>query len=191
MRVSKKMNNVGRAALSRRHIVAGFMVVIVVAVPAALTGKALARASHESAVKVFLSSIYQHYLGKSSGTAAGVELTNAKLVRSYFTVGLASLILEDRAAAATRGEPPALDGDPFVGHQEWDISDLSIEVKDTGALKTTGIVTFTNSGKAEKVVLELLRSGKDWRIADIQWDSGTLRGLYRRNAVQDSGAAPN
>jgi len=184
------MNNVGRTASLRHHIVAGFMIVLAAAVQAAGAGKAAA-ARQESAAKTFLSSIYQHYLGKSSGTAVGVALTNADSVRSYFTVGLASLILEDRAAAAKRGEPPALESDPFVGHQEWEISDLSVDVKDTGALKTKGIVTFTNSGKAEKVILELLRSGKEWRIADIQWDSGTLRGLYRRKAVHDSGATPN
>jgi hypothetical protein len=28
-------------------------------------------------------------------------------------------------------------------------------------------------------VVELLKVGESWRIADIQWDSGTLRGLYR------------
>jgi hypothetical protein len=88
-------------------------------------------------------------------------------------------------------EAPALAGDPFVGHQEWDITNLSIDVKDTGALKTVGIVTFTNSGKPEKVVLELLRSGTEWRIADIEWESGTLRGLYRRKAAYDGEAAPN
>jgi hypothetical protein len=42
-------------------------------------------------------------------------------------------------------------------------------------------VSFTNFGKAEKVVVELLRVGADWRIADIQWDdAGTLRGLFRK-----------
>jgi len=33
----------------------------------------------------------------------------------------------------------------------------------------------------------LLRSGKEWRIADIVWDSGSLRGLYRRKAAYDGG----
>jgi len=51
----------------------------------------------------------QHYLGSSSGEAKGVPLSNAKLVRGYFTAALASLILEDRATAAKRGEPPVLD----------------------------------------------------------------------------------
>ena len=128
-------------------------------------------------------------VGSSSGEAKGVPLSNAKLVRGYFTVGLASLILEDRATAAKRGEPPVLDGDPFMGHQDWDVSNLSVEVKDTGAFKAIGTVSFMNAGKPEKIVLELLRSGNEWRIADIEWDSGTLRGLYRRKAARDTEAA--
>jgi hypothetical protein len=110
-------------------------------------------------------------------------------VRSYFTPGLSSLILEDRAAAAKRGGR-VLDNDPFIGRPEWDISDLSIDVKNTGEPKTVGTVTFSNFGKLERVVLELLRSGKEWRIADVEWDSGTLRALYRRNAAYDGEAVP-
>jgi hypothetical protein len=98
-------------------------------------------------------------------------------VPSYFTFGLASLIIEDRSAAAKRGEAPVLDGDPFIGSQDWDISNLAIEVKETGAFKVIGTVTFMNSGKSEQVVLELLRFGNDLRIADVAWDSGTLRAL--------------
>ena len=183
-----KMSNVGRAALSRRGVVTGLAVVLAFPVfPASARKK---RAREGSAVKTFLSSIYQHYLGKSSGDTIGVALTNANLVRSYFTVGLASLILEDRAAAAKRGEPPVLDGDPFMGHQDWDVSNLSVEVKENGAFKAMGTVSFMNAGKPEKIVIELLRSGNEWRIADIEWDSGTLRGLYRRKAAHEGEAAP-
>jgi hypothetical protein len=142
-----------------------------------------ADAAGDVSAKSFLQQIYQNYVGSSTGAAKGVPLAAAKDVRGYFTVGLASLILEDRTSAAKRGEPPALDGDPFVGHQDWEISNLAVEVKDTGAAKAIGTVTFTNSGKQEKVVLELLRSGKDWRIADIQWDALSLRALYRKKAT--------
>jgi hypothetical protein len=148
-----------------------------------------ALAAGSSPAKAFLDSIYRHYVGNSTKGATGVLLPNAKAVRSYFTVGLASLIIEDRATATKRGETPVLDGDPFVGHQDWDISDLAIDVKDTGAIKAMGTVTFMNAGKPEKVVIELLHSGNDWRIADIEWDSGTLRGLYRRKAARDNEAA--
>ena len=45
-----------------------------------------------------------------------------------------------------------------------------------------------NFGKPERVVVELLHSGKEWRIADVEWDSGTLRGLYRHHAAYDGEA---
>ena len=173
-----------KAAVSRRCILTGFGIAIM-AVPVlpALAGGGWA-------AKAFLADIYQRYVGSSAGTAKGISLNSVRTVRSYFTFGLASLIIEDRAAAAKRGEPPVFDGDPFIGSQDWDISNLAIEVKDTGAFKAVGTVTFMNSGKPEQVVLELLRSGNDWHIADVAWDSGTLRALYRRHAARDSEPAP-
>jgi hypothetical protein len=111
-------------------------------------------------------------------------------VRSYFTTGLAELILDDRATATEQGESPVLNSDPFIGHSEWDISDLSVDVKDTAGLKTVGTVSFLNFGKPEKIALELLRSGDEWRIADVEWDSGTLRGFYRSKAAYDGEAIP-
>ena len=100
-------------------------------------------------------------------------------MRQYFSPGLASLILEDSAQAGKLGETPTLNGDPFVGHQEWQISDLAIEVKDA-TVKAVGTVSFTNFGKQETLVLELLKVGESWRIADIRWPTGTLRELYRK-----------
>jgi hypothetical protein len=181
------MNMFVRPALSRRSVLAG--AAIAVAFPA-LPASAAKAVTKESVAKAFLDSIYQRYVGNSVETAKGIPLASAKSVRGYFTVGLASLIIDDQATAAKRGEAPVLDGDPFVGRQDWDISNLAIEVKETGALKAIGTVTFMNSGKPEKVVLELLRSGDDWRIADITWESGSLRGLYRRKATRDAETAP-
>jgi hypothetical protein len=140
----------------------------------------LARGAEPSASpKTFVQQIYASYVGSSARNAKGIQLDNASTVRRYFTAGLASLILEDGAAAHTRGEPPTLDGDAFVGKQDWDIANLSVDVKESGP-KATAIVSFIDAGKAAKVVLELLRVGESWRIADIQWNSGTLRGLYRK-----------
>jgi hypothetical protein len=147
----------------------------VLAVPAPV----LARAEPAASAKTFVEKIYSSYVGSAAQEAKGVPLASASTVKRYFTPGLASLILDDEAAAKTRGEPPTLDGDAFVGHQDWDIADLSVDVKESGA-KATATVSFTNFGKAEKVVVELLKVGESWRIADIQWDSGTLRGLFRK-----------
>lgn len=175
-------NGNSAAALSRRGLLIGFAI--------GLAGTSAALAAQPSGAKVFLNSIYKNYVGSSAGTAKGLPLTNAKLVRGYFTVGLASLINEDRATATKRGEPPVLDGDPFIGSQEWDISDLAIDVKEASPVKATGTVTFMNSGKPGKVVVELLRSGNDWRVSDITWESGSLRGLYRRKASRDTDVTP-
>src|SRR5260370_25448774 len=111
-----------RTGLSRRRVVAGFAAALSLPVLPAIAAK-------DSAAKAFLDSIYRRYVGSSAEAAKGVPLAGAKTVRGYFTVGLASLIIDDRATSARRGEPPALDGDPFAGRQAWDISNLAIEVK--------------------------------------------------------------
>lgn len=129
--------------------------------------------------KVFVEEIYRNYVGSSLVDAKGVSLADADAVRRYFSAGLASLILDDRKQAAGSGEPPVLDGDPFVGRQDWQIDDLVVDVTG-GALKAVGTVTFTNFGKPDKIVLDLLKTGPVWRIADIRWSAGTLRGLYRK-----------
>ena len=169
------------STVSRRHLgLALASMLALEAIPAFAGGK---RHAGKPAAEEFLGSIYQRYRGKSSVAGPGIVLADAQSLRSYFTAGLASLILEDRAAANERGESPVLESDPFIGRSEWDISDLSIDVKDMGALKAVGTVTFLNFGKPEKVVLELLRLGNEWRVAEVKWDSGTLRGVYRRKAA--------
>jgi hypothetical protein len=176
------------ATISRRRLVLAVAAYLVLpAVPAFAKRK---RITEDRSAKKFLWSIYERYMGKSSAGAGGIPLTDVQSVRGYFTMGLASLILEDRAATIGQGEAPVLDRDPFIGSTEWDVSDLSIDVMDSGAPKTVGTVTLTNFGKPEKIALELLRSGKELRIADVQWDSGNLRGLYRRKAAYDGEAIP-
>jgi hypothetical protein len=181
------MNTKFDSTLSRRRLTLGFACILVFrALPAFAGGRGVAG----KPAGRFLSSIYQRYLGKSSAAGSGIVLADPQSVRSYFTPGLALLILEDRAAATEQGESPALASDPFIGRSEWDISDLSIDVKDTAALKTVGTVTFLNFGKPEKVLVELLRLGSEWRVADVKWESGTLHGVYRRKAAYDGQGHP-
>jgi len=161
--------------ISRRAVAAGLAAVL--AMPAPL----LARAAEPPATaKSFIEKIYASYAGSAQKGANGVQLDTPADVKRYFTPALAVLILEDEAAADKSGEPPALDGDAFIGHEDWDIADLTIEVKEAGA-KAKATVSFTNFGKSEKVLVDLLKVGPDWRIADIQWgDAGTLRGLFKK-----------
>ena len=161
------------AAWARRAFVFGMT--------ALLIGPASAFAvAAERPPKVFLEAIYQKYIGDSAKSATGIPLDNNADIRRYFSVGLARLMLEDRASAKRGDEIPTLDGDAFIGHQDWEIADLAIEVKGSGPSKATGIVTFTNFGKPEKIMVELLNAGDGWRISDIAWPDRTLRELYRK-----------
>lgn len=82
-------------AFSRRRLAFGFASILAFrVVPAFAGGK---RHAGKPAAEEFLGSIYQRYLGKSSAAGSGVVLATAQSVRSYFTPGLASLILEGRA----------------------------------------------------------------------------------------------
>ena len=166
----------GRMGVMPRRV-ALLILAAMLAIPAV---PAFARSAEPpSSAKMFLEGIYRSYLGNSPAQARGVALNQPAAVRQYFSPGLASLILEDSAQAGKLGETPTLNGDPFVGHQEWQISDLAIEVKDA-TVKAVGTVSFTNFGKQETLVLELLKVGESWRIADIRWPTGTLRELYRK-----------
>ena len=164
-----------RTPISRRAFATGLAALL--ATPAPL----FARPTEPPATaKSFVEKIYATYVGSAQKGANGVALDNPADVKRYFTPALAILILEDEAAAEKRGEPPTLDGDAFVGHQDWDIADLSVDVKEAGT-KAKATVSFTNFGKSEKVLVDLLKVGPDWRIADIQWDdASTLRGLFRK-----------
>lgn len=143
-----------------------------------MAGLAQARVAPPNA-KSFLATIYQAYIGNSAQSAKGIALDDADAIRRYFSPGLASLILDDNLAVRRPGNAIVLGNDPFVGHESWDIKDLSVEVKETGA-KAIGTVSFTNFGKPETVVVELLKVGADWRIAEIKWGPLTLRSIYRR-----------
>lgn len=158
-------------AIVRFMLALGFAVLLT-------AGLAYARVAPPTA-KSFLASIYQAYIGNSAQSAKGIALDDADAIRRYFSPGLASLILDDNLAAGRSGNAIVLGNDPFVGHESWDIKDLSVEVKEIGA-KAIGTVSFTNFGKPEKVVVELLKVGADWRIAEIKWGPLTLRSIYRR-----------
>ena len=141
-------------------------------------GLAHARVAPPTA-KSFLTAIYQAYIGNSAQSAKGIALDDPDAIRRYFSPGLVSLILDDNSAARRPGSAIVLGNDPFVGRESWDIANLSVEVKESGA-KAIGTVSFTNFGKPEKVVVELLKVGADWRIAEINWGPLTLRSIYRR-----------
>jgi hypothetical protein len=133
----------------------------------------------DSSAHNFVAAIYNTYVGKNGN---GVALDEEAIVRRYFEPSLAALILKDQKDAARRNEVGALDFDPFVDAQDWDIPAFTVTVSDAGADKATATVKFTDSGKASTVVLDLVKINNDWKIANVTWmphdTPNNLRALF-------------
>ena len=135
-----------------------------------------AASAQQGSPKAFLDAIYKQYLAKSFKV---ISLSEAAAVQRYFEPQLAAAMIKDFSDAQTRNEPPQLNGDPFLDAQDWEISNLSVSVKDNGADTAAATVTFNNFGKRQTIAIELVRTANGWRIAEIRAPSGSLRGLYK------------
>jgi hypothetical protein len=151
--------------IARRSVLIGAWI-------AAAFAAAGVRAADPSAVS-FVKAIYAHYQGKD---ANGLALESDAAVRRYFAPGLAALIIKDRRDA--HGEVGKLDSDPFVDAQDWEIDAVDVAVSEVAADKARATVAFNSLGRAQTVILDLVKLKGSWRIADITWDgNATLRGL--------------
>jgi Protein of unknown function (DUF3828) len=159
----------GKTIMASRRLVLAAMVAAALFPAAAF--------AQDASAKTFLDSIYKRYVGKNT---KGIPLDSDAVIRRYFEPSLAALIIKDGKAAARRKDVPTLDGDAFIGAQDWEIKSVKIDVADAGPGKATGTVSFTNSGEAKKVVLDLTKVGNDWKIADINWGEDSLRKLYKK-----------
>jgi hypothetical protein len=161
---------------SRRRFLssAAFLSVAVVALASPLA--AADRSAHD-----FVAAIYDTYVSKARN---GLALDSDAKVRRYFEPSLAVLILKDRKEAARRGEVGALDFDPFVDAQDWEISDLAVAVEDAGPGKARATVKFKNADRASVVALELVKAGNAWKISNVTWQPheqpNNLRALFAK-----------
>jgi hypothetical protein len=124
----------------------------------------------------FLEAIYKKYVGQNT---PGVVFDTGEAALAYFTPELAAMIAADAESAQKNDEPPILDGDPFVGAQDWDIKDLAIAVKDIAPGRAIGLVSFTNMSERQTVELNLKKLPQGWRIDDIRWSDGSLREILK------------
>jgi hypothetical protein len=129
----------------------------------------------------FLEAIYQKYVGQN---AQGVLLTNNETVLAYFTPELAAMIWDDAEEARKNDEPPILDGDPFIGAQDFDIKDVAVTVKDVAPGKAMGLVSFTNMSERQTVELDLRKLPQGWRIDEIRWSDGALREILKNGGEE-------
>ena len=128
----------------------------------------------ETSAKDFVTKIYDAYKGKD---APGVTGTSDDDLLAVFEPSLAKLILKDREDAEFNVEAPKLEGDAFVAEQEWDIESFDITVRDIAPNKATAAVAFKNIDKPTNVTLDLVKIPAGWRVSDIHWSDGSLRGL--------------
>jgi Protein of unknown function (DUF3828) len=153
-----------------------FIVACSFIVPCGLGGAPAA----DGAAAAFVTKIYDAYKGKAS---KGYSIESEADIRRTFEPALATLIIKDEKAAAKRKEAPALEFDPFVDGQEWELSALNIAVSDTPPNKAVATVNFKNFGLPTKIVLNLVKAKSDWQIANITWQRDgnpeTLRGLFK------------
>lgn len=136
-------------------------------------------AAAETSAHDFVAAIYDSYVGKN---ANGIRLDNARTVRRYFESSLAALMLKDQEQSRRRNEVGALDFDPFVDAQDWDIATYTLSVSEPSPGRASATVMFNNSGQASTVALALTRLKGEWRIANITWrpheKPDNLRALY-------------
>jgi hypothetical protein len=122
--------------------------------------------------QAFLESIYLPYRQRGF---KGQPYTDFE---RFFAPDLARAMKRESDYAKRRGEPPIINGDPFVDAQDWQITDLVVRATGSGD-KATGVVSFSNQGKPKRLALELVRTEAGWRIADIAGAGGSLRALYK------------
>ena len=121
--------------------------------------------------QAFVENLYRPYLDKGFRGQPYDEATR------FFVPALAQAMDRDNREAKRRNEVPALNGDPFVDAQDWEISRLSIDVTASGDAATARIA-FQNFGETKRLLLELAKTPAGWRIAEIEAPSGSLKALY-------------
>lgn len=132
----------------------------------------------DPAAEAFVNGIYKNYVKAGGMTGMGVPLDNEAVIRKYFEPSLAKMMIDDQKAS--QGEVGALDGDPFVNAQDWEIKSFTANVVDNGPNKATATVRFRSIDRQENIVLSLVKVGGQWRIYDINWgENGTLRALFQ------------
>lgn len=123
--------------------------------------------------QAFLNELYGHYADQGPG--AGIDLAAPGIIERYFTPSLAQAIMADAEAAKAANEVPRLDGNPFLGSQDWQVSELGIAVaKSADPDRTQAFVRFKNYDQPTEVKLELQRGVAGWQIADIDWGYAIL-----------------
>jgi hypothetical protein len=136
---------------------------------------ATAAVAQGASPRAFLESVYKVY---GDNNAKGIDTSKPEVIRRHFAPALAKAMIKDMAEARKRDEVPRLAGDPFIDAQDAQIADLNIAMQMATRRNATGVVTFTNASEPRTVLVDLVKTGDGWRIAEIKAPSGSLRELF-------------
>jgi Protein of unknown function (DUF3828) len=99
---------------------------------------------------------------------------------AFFSSGLNALYAAD-AAATPEGEMGALDFDPFIDGQDWDITDLQVGAAGIAGDYASADVTFKNFGDERTLSYDLVKEDGGWKIDDVA--STTEGNEYRLSEI--------
>ncbi|HEY4166186.1 MAG TPA: DUF3828 domain-containing protein [Reyranella sp.] len=124
----------------------------------------------------FLKSIYEPY------KQAGFKGQPYWEARRFFVADLAEAIERDFQKAKKSQEVPALDGDPFLNAQDWNVHSINYAVTEMrSAQRAAGAVALDNLGVPTFLALFLVETPQGWRIDDIVSRGSSLRASYKLN----------
>lgn len=109
-------------------------------------------------------------------------------VDKYFSEKLGDMIWND--AVTSGGEVGALGADPLYDAQDTDIKNFKVGAGEISNKSATVPVTFTNFGKKQIIIFELVQEKGSWKIDNIKYSEGySLQSLFEENsnAANNSG----
>jgi hypothetical protein len=142
----------------------------------ALLAVPIAAGAQSSTALDFLKSIYEPY------KKAGFKGQPYWEARRFFVADLAEAIERDYERAKKRTEVPALDGDPFLNAQDWNVHSVNYSVSEMrSAKRAVGAIALDNLGMPTLLALFLIETPQGWRIDDIVSRGSSLRAFFKLN----------
>lgn len=109
---------------------------------------------------------------------------NRQNLDKFFDKTLADFIWKD--LTTHRNEVGVLDFDPFYNAQDFDIKNFLISSVKTINLKSSVTVKFTNAGRKDTLVYQLVKQAAGWKITDIRYtDGSSLLKYFKEYAKQN------
>lgn len=114
--------------------------------------------------KALLDSIYESY-STDTFPEDSEEIYSARLKQ---------LFASDRERTP-EGEVGALDFDPFINGQDYDLSDLVIEEPVVSGTLASSTVRFANFGEKDVLVVSMVKETGGWKVDDVESVEGDVQ----------------